>query len=534
MNPSTVREDAAEDQRGRLCQAVECAEIGVWEYDYINDSVCLSSGYYTQLGYHVGEFPASFEATAALVHPDDLSHVRTILAEYRGGRRREHAFRLRMRRKDGTWAWILTRGRLVPGAHGKTAGTKIDISEQVRTEQELVALKNERDRPATGDSATGHGWAKSTEDDTRGLLGRAVDQCPVAILISDAQGRLEFANPCFYATTGHKPEDVRGHSLRFLKSGIHPPELYHEMWSTLTKGKDWRGELCNRRATGELYWVVATISPITNGAGRITHYVAVEKDVTHHKESLRAEMAMREQLEQSRRLAAVGKAVAGAAHCIRNVLSTMHGSLGMLDAALSNGHPENTEAARDLLHRSVFRLTQLTNDMVEHSRSRPPQPECTDVASMLLAIRQQLSASFGSRGIQFQAEIDSAELYWDFDRYLTERSLLNLGVNAAEAMPDGGTVVMRAYVSHGEGTQSLVCLPPPHLVLEVADNGVGIGTEDLPRVFDHFFTTKGSTGTGLGLANVREFMRIQGGDALVESRVARGSVFRLLLPKLGE
>ncbi|MBX3730044.1 MAG: PAS domain S-box protein [Candidatus Sumerlaeia bacterium] len=618
---------------------LEGAGVGAYEYDLVQERAWFSSEYFRMLGYDTQDYAASPGAWIALVHPDDLVHPRSLIAEYRQGARTSHAIRYRMRRADGQWAWILSRGRLSPENLNLLVGVHLDVTTQVRLEEQLADMRAQRDVPLDAVRPMAHRLAPGS-DDTRGLLGRAVHQCPVCIFITDAAGRLKYANPCFYSTTGYEPEAVFGRQVRFLKSGIHPPDFYADMWQTLLSGRDWRGELCNRRRDGHLYWVVATISPITNGAGTITHFVAVEKDITEDKraqEELRAsqerfdqlaeltatfiwevdtegrytylshvveqvlgykpeelvgrvhyydlhpeagrkafkaaadrivarrqpfthltnpartrdgrivwlstsalplfddegqwigyrgtdtDITAREQLEQSNRLAAVGKAVGGAAHCIRNVLSTMHGSIGMLEAALQQQRIESAAQAHDLLQRSVFRLTQLTSDMVEHSRPRTATLVPADVRKFLATIHEQLRTTFASRGITVQVHLPPDDLRWHIDPYLLERCLNNLAMNAAEAMADGGTLRLSAHIQNSS--------TPPSLVLEVADTGAGIAPQDIERIFEHYFTTKGSTGTGLGLANVRDFMRLQGGDILVESRVGKGSTFRLILPE---
>jgi PAS domain S-box-containing protein len=629
----------ARDFAERLSQALDGAGIGAFEYDIAHERAWFSTEYFRMLGYDPQDFAATPSAWASLVHPDDLVHPRSLVAEYRDGIRTSHAIRYRMRRADGQWGWILSRGRLLPEKPNVIAGVHLDITTQVRLEQQLADLRAQRDVPLDAVRPLHHHFP-SGSDDTRGLLGRAVHQCPVSIFITDAAARLKYANPSFYSATGYEPEQVFGRNVRFLKSGVQSPDLYADMWSTLLAGRDWRGELCNRRRDGHLYWVAATISPITNGAGTITHFVAVEKEITADKKAqdeLRAsqdrfdqlaeltatflweidtegrytylshvveqvlgykpgelvdrmhfydlhpeagreafkaaamqtiarrqpfmhltnpartrdgrtvwlstsalplfdddgqlrgyrgsdtDITAREQLEQHRRLAAVGTAVAGAAHCIRNVLSTMHGSIGMLETALQQQRPECAVSAHDLLQRSVFRLTQLTSDMVEHSRPRTATLVPVDIRQFLATIHDQLRTTFASRGIAVQAHLPPDSLRWHIDPYLLERCVNNLAMNAAEAIAEGGTITLTTRVQTHSG--------PPTRVLEVADTGIGIAPEDLERIFDHYFTTKGSTGTGLGLANVRDFMRLQGGDVLVESHIGKGSTFRLILPE---
>lgn len=111
----------------------------------------------------------------------------------------------------------------------------------------------------------------------------AVEQSPCSILITDAAGVIEYTNPKFTALTGYSAEEVRGKNPRFLKSGDMPPEAYKELWMTLSSGQEWRGEFHNRKKNGEFYWESASISPVINGEGKITHFVAVKEDITERK-----------------------------------------------------------------------------------------------------------------------------------------------------------------------------------------------------------------------------------------------------------
>jgi PAS domain S-box-containing protein len=134
---------------------------------------------------------------------------------------------------------------------------------------------------------------KRTEEKLR-ELSRAVEQSPASIVITDRAGDIEYANPKFIEITGYTLAEVLGKNPRILKSGDKSPEAYRELWETITAGNEWRGEFLNKKKNGELYWESASISPIRDPAGRITHYVAVKEDITARKQA----EAVRDQLFQ--------------------------------------------------------------------------------------------------------------------------------------------------------------------------------------------------------------------------------------------
>jgi len=137
---------------------------------------------------------------------------------------------------------------------------------------------------------------RQAEEELR-RLSRAVEQTPSIVIITDLSGTIEFVNPAFYETTGYCSEEVLGKNPRILKSGLHPPEFYEQMWGTITSDEVWQGELINRKKSGELYWEAATISPIKNRAGKTTHYLAIKEDITARKKT---ESALKQSKERYR------------------------------------------------------------------------------------------------------------------------------------------------------------------------------------------------------------------------------------------
>lgn len=117
-------------------------------------------------------------------------------------------------------------------------------------------------------------------------LSRAITQSPTSVVITDLNGTIEYVNPAFTKVTGYTREEALGNTPRILKSGVHDAEFYQELWETLSAGKMWRGELCNRNKAGEIFWESASISPVANSKGEITHYVAVKEDITKRKAAI--------------------------------------------------------------------------------------------------------------------------------------------------------------------------------------------------------------------------------------------------------
>lgn len=196
------------------------------------------------------------------VHPDDLERCVTTYLEAFGARE-AFSMEYRVRRHDGEFCWIIDCGRPFNDLEGNFAGyigVCFDVTERKRTEDELRKLS------------------------------RAVDQSASMIVITDLNGTIEYVNRRFTQVTGYSMEETVGQTTQILKSGMVAPEIYADLWSSITSGHEWHGEFCNRKKNGDLFWEFVTISPITNASGEIAHYLAIKEDITERKavqESLR-------------------------------------------------------------------------------------------------------------------------------------------------------------------------------------------------------------------------------------------------------
>ena len=168
-------------------------------------------------------------------------------------------YEFRFKRKDGTLVWLL--GNMTLAQEGNreiVEATVIDITERKRAEEELRKLS------------------------------RVVEQSPASVIITDRQGLIEYVNPAFSSVTGYSLEEVIGKNPSILKSGLTAAETYRELWQTLLDGGEWRGELANRKKSGELYWESASISPLKDAQGITTHFLAIKEDITERKQAEQA------------------------------------------------------------------------------------------------------------------------------------------------------------------------------------------------------------------------------------------------------
>jgi PAS domain S-box-containing protein len=348
--------------------------------------------------------------------------------------------------------------------------------------------------------------------DTQTMLWRAIEQSPAAITITDTDGAIEYVNPSFTRITGHRLDEVLGKNPRILKSGFTPMEVYQGLWATILAGGEWRGELHNRRRDGSLYWSQAVISGIRDAEGAITHFIDIQEDVSEKK--------------REANLAAIGMTAAHLAHHIKNVLSHMNGATRLLDKSLRDSQDTTVERTWPILRRSTARMSRLSHDMLALARESEPARTPVAVNEVILNLLSDCAEMASLAGVQILTELDPALPPALLDFTFVTDCVLNLVNNAIEALDMSDVVERRVWVSTAFDAERR-CLE-----LTVRDSGPGIPPESQEQIFEPFFSTKGSRGTGLGLAAARKGIEEHGGSILVESTPGQGAEFTVSLPHI--
>lgn len=365
---------------------------------------------------------------------------------------------------------------------------------------------------------------RRAEGDLRKLF-QGVEQSPVSVVITDINGTIEYVNPKFTDVTGYTYPEVVGKNPRVLKSGHTLPEQYAELWQTISKGDVWRGEFHNKRKNGEVFWELAAIAPVRDVRGKITHYVAVKEDITERK-------ATEERLRRSQRLELVGQLTGGIAHDFNNVLAIILGNLELLQEK-GAGDDEDRELVADALW-SAERGAELIHRLLAFARRQRLHPKVVDLNHVVGEMTDLLRRTLGER---IEVVENLAPEIWStmIDPGQLESALLNLVVNARDAMPDGGKVTIvtaNAVLDSPDAVPSQDWTPGEYASVAVSDTGTGMAAETAERIFEPFFTTKKfGRGSGLGLSMVYGFVRQSGGHVTVESEIGRGTTIRLFLPK---
>ena len=399
-------------------------------------------------------------------------------------------------RKDGSIICIAESGRAVRSSSGELLyyeGTIRDITEHKRVEAHLERLAT------------------------------AVEQAAESIVITDTDGAIQYVNPAFERASGYSRDEVRGQHPRFLKMGVPDEEFYQGVWKTITSGQVWTGRFTNKRKDGSFFEEEATISPVRERSGKIVNFVAVKRDVTK-------EIELEKQLLHAQKMEAVGRLAGGVAHDFNNLLTAIIGYGQLVQGRLGADHPLRPEV-KEILD-AGHRAAELTSQLLAFSRRQTLIPRNINLNDTIANLMKMLQRIIGEDvDVRFRA---SPELYLVFaDAGQIDQVMMNLAVNARDAMPGGGRLVIETRnvtVDEAYCREHLWARPGNYAQISVSDTGLGMDAETQRRIFEPFFTTKEiGKGTGLGLAVVYGIINQHGGFIHLYSEPGHGTTIKVYL-----
>ena len=354
-------------------------------------------------------------------------------------------------------------------------------------------------------------------------LRMAIDQAAEVVLITDARGDIVYANPAFEAVTGYSRAEALGHNPRLLNSGVQDDAFYGALWATISAGNTWHGRMVNRRKDGTHYTEDATISPVRDAAGVITSYVAVKRDITPILE-------LEAQFLQAQKMEGLGRLAGGVAHDFNNLLSVILSYTDLALEQLREGDPLRGDL-REVMEAGQ-RATALTRQLLAFSRKQVLQPEVLDLNQVVEGVQRMLRRIIGEDIELFHVRAPDLGLI-KADPGQIEQVLMNLVINARDAMPGGGKLTIEtanAELDEDYAAHHVAVEPGSYVMLTVSDTGSGMDEQTRARLFDPFYTTK-ERGTGLGLATVYGIVKQSGGNVWVYSEPGRGTTFKVYLPR---
>ena len=483
-----------------LYNAIEVMEDGFVLFD-ADDRLVICNQRYKDIYYEIAEtlvpgvtFTEIIDAAAeARQSFDSLENIATWVVD----RMEQHA------NPAGPIDQELMRGRWVRVIEQKTAeggivGLRIDVTKEKQEHEELRKLSH------------------------------ALEQSPSMVFITDAKGNIEYVNSMFTKISGYTADEVIGKNPRILKSGATPATVYAELWQTIESGDEWRGELQDRRKDGLTFWAYATISPVKDESGEITHFVSMHEDISERKKVELLESQARQQAEMANR--AKSELLANMSHELRTPLNAIIGFSHMFRDQLFGplGHEKYDEYAIDISNSGQHLLT-LINDILDVSAIESGKLELSkeyiDVSTVIEASVRMVSNRAKDGDITLRSDINDRipKLYGD-DRRI-KQILINLLNNAVKFTEPGGDVSVEAtFAATGD------------IIFKVIDTGIGMNDMELAKAMEQFGQVESShtrkyEGSGLGLPLTIGLVNLHDGRFDIKSKKGKGTTVTVTFPQ---
>ncbi len=500
------------DQTKRLSLAMEATKAGIWDYDPVTEKICLNEQWYTMLGYMPGPTHVTLDEWLTHIHPEDVEVTEQSLRDYiQNSGRVEFEAEFRMRKADGTWCWVLGKGKAIAwdetGNPIRIIGLNLNIQTFKET-QDSMALSEARFRslfkmaPLPLAEVSQDGKIIGVNDRFKKILGYTMDDAPTLEhwwnLAYPDPGQRSLAISTWQAATGRTREGSVD-----LKSG----------------------ELRITCKNGMVRTMIISTSLI--GDSILVSFF----DITKHKQAEEEREKLQGQLIQSQKLEAVGILAGGVAHDFNNMLGAIIGytELTMSNMDASDPFRNNLGKILDAAHRSAA----LTRQLLAFARKQTVAPIVFDlnesVESMLKMLRRLIGENIDLLWIpgpgRHTVKMDPSQL---------DQIMANLCVNARDAIADVGKITIKT----GKASFDKItcesyaeCTPGDYIHVSVNDNGCGMDKETASHIFEPFFTTKGlGQGTGLGLSTVYGIVKQNEGFIHLHSEPGSGTTFTIYLP----
>ncbi len=500
-------------QKNRLNDILEGTHTSTWEWNVQTGAVIVNEMYLNIIGFTSDELPPlNIEIWKEKTHPDDLQKAMAALNRHFCGETEIYEEEIRMKHKDGHWVWVQARGKVASWTEDDKPlwmyGTHQDISMRKKAELAL----------------------KESEENLRVTLQSIGD----AVIATDTEGKITGMNPIAEELTGWKTSDAQGHTLsevfRIVNS-LSRAKVESPARKVLETGEI--ALLAKHTVliskTGKEYRIADSGAPIHSANGEIIGVVLVFRDVTE-------EYATQEKLMQSQKMDAIGQLAGGVAHDFNNMLGGILGAAELLSRKCES--VPVTRKYIDIIINSSRHAADLTSKLLAFARKQPAASTPIEINCPIQDALALLERTIDRR-IKINVSLTPGNYRIIGDHAQLQSACLNMFINAAHAMPDGGiiSVSTRAIDLDEEycATSTFDIQAGRYMELEIRDTGCGIQAENLQHIFEPFFTTRETgKGTGLGLAAVFGTVQQYKGAIEVHSTVNVGTAFRILLPLFEE
>ncbi len=362
---------------------------------------------------------------------------------------------------------------------------------------------------------------RKAEEEIR-KLSRAVEQSPLAVVITNTNGTIEYVNPHFHKVTGYTADEMIGENPRILKSGETPDESYRKLWETISSGKEWHGEFHNKKKNGELYWEHASISPIRDEKGIITHYIAIKEDITDRKRMQQELIIAKEKAEESDKMKS--EFLSQMSHEIRTPLNVILSYNSFLKDELSSSLNEDIKLSFNSIDSAGKRLLRTIDMILNLSAIQKGKIDISfdpvDIVKILNTLATEFNFHAKEKNLYLNYITPDEKIIIVGDEYLVTGVFQNLLSNALKYTNEGGVEIEVAVLSENK------------VRVNIKDTGIGISENYLPKLFLPFTQeetgyTRKFEGNGLGLALVKNYLDLLQAEIKVESEKGRGSTFSI-------
>jgi two-component system cell cycle sensor histidine kinase/response regulator CckA len=358
-------------------------------------------------------------------------------------------------------------------------------------------------------------------------LRAAVDASGEVIFMTDPEGVITFVNPEFTRLYGYTEDEVVGKvTPRILKSGGTPPEQYANLWEAILAKNAVKYEIVNKTKEGKRVIVESSANPILDERENITGFLAIQRDVTARK-------ALEDQLRQAQKMEAIGQLAGGVAHDFNNLLTIINGYAQLVLEKLEPDNPLRPKLEE--ISKAGDRAEALTRQLLAFARRQVLSPQLLNLNDVLAGMERMLPRLIGE-AIELVYEPGKELGIVKADQGQIEQVIMNLAVNARDAMPHGGKLTFgtaNVELDEGYAQGHAEVVPGRYVLMSVSDNGVGMDAGTLSHIFEPFFTTKErGKGTGLGLSTVFGIVKQSGGHVSAYSEVGLGTTVKIYLPRV--
>jgi PAS domain S-box-containing protein len=489
-----------------MLEAQRIANLGSWVWEIPADKIAWSGQLCEIYGLEEGTIPGTFDAFIARIHEDDRVRVKEeITRAFKSGER----FRVNERivRPNGEVRHLQSSGEIVHDDQGNPVqmlGICQDVTERRNAEMAL------RER-----------------EQTYRLIVESVRD--YAIIMLDRQGHVVSWNAGAAHIKGYAAADIVGkHFSVFHTEEDRQTRVPDETLRRAKQDGKYESEGWRVRKDGTRFWAHAVIDAIYNEDGWLVGFAKITRDVTERREAQAALERAREQLAQAQKMEAIGQSAGGIAHDFNNLLMIVSGHAEMLRKRLTE--PRDVRSI-EAIQTAASRGESLTRQLLAFSRRQTLSPVVVDLRARIEALREMLGSSLRGN-IELVCDISAGTWPTKVDQDELDLALVNIALNARDAMPDGGKIALSSRNASLRPGASVGQLNGDFVALSVTDTGTGIPPDVLPKIFDPFFTTKAiGKGTGLGLSQVYGFAHQSGGTVTVASEINRGTTMTIYLPR---